>query len=87
LANILSAKKRTRQSVKRRMHNASFRSLMRTEVKKVVTALENKDKAAATSAYLKAVPVIDKLVSKGLVHKNKASRHKSRLHARIKALG
>jgi len=86
LANILSAKKRARQSIKRRMHNASFRSLMRTHVKKVVTAIESKDKDAASKAYLVAVPVIDKMVSKGLIHKNKAARNKSRLNARIRAL-
>ena len=86
MANILSAKKRARQSLKRRLHNASFRSLMRTHVKKVVTAIEGKDKDAASKAYQVAVPVIDKMVSKGLIHKNKASRHKSRLHARIRAL-
>ena len=86
MANILSAKKRARQAVKRRLHNASFRSLLRGQVKKVVNALDNKDKEAASSAYKKAVPVIDKMVGKGLIHKNKASRHKSRLHARIRAL-
>ena len=55
-------------------------------MKKVVTAIEVKDKNAASSAYQKAVPIIDKMVSKGLIHKNKAARHKSRLHARIRAL-
>ena len=86
MANIQSAKKRARQAVKRRLHNASFRSLVRSQVKKVVTAIEVKDKDAASSAYQKAVPIIDKMVSKGLIHKNKAARHKSRLHARIRAL-
>jgi small subunit ribosomal protein S20 len=86
LANIASAKKRSRQSVKRRLHNASFRSLMRTLVKKVITAINSGDKAAASSAYQNAVPVIDRLANKGLVHKNKAARHKSRLNARIKAM-
>ena len=86
MANILSAKKRARQAVKRRLHNASFRSMMRTQLKKVVTAIEKKDKAAASTAYQKAVPIIDKMVGKGLIHKNKAARHKSRLHAGIRAL-
>jgi len=86
LANIASAKKRSRQAVKRRLHNASFRSLMRTLVKKVITAINSGDKEAASSAYQKAVPVIDRLVNKGIIHKNKAARHKSRLNARIKAL-
>ena len=87
MANIASAKKRARQAEKKRLHNASFRSLMRTMIKKVVTAIESGDRAAAQGAYQNAVPVIDKLVTKGLVHKNKAARHKSRLNDRIKAIG
>jgi len=59
---------------------------MRTLVKKVITAINSGDKEAASSAYQKAVPVIDRLVNKGIIHKNKAARHKSRLNARIKAL-
>ena len=60
---------------------------MRTLVKKVITAINSGDKEAAVGAYQKAVPVIDQLVNKGIIHKNKAARHKSRLNARIKALG
>lgn len=86
MANIASAKKRARQTVKRRLHNASFRSLMRTEIKKVITAVNTGDKAAATSAYNTAVPIIDRMVNKGLIHKNKAARHKSRLNSQIQAL-
>ncbi len=86
MANIASAKKRARQAVKRRLHNASFRSLMRTQIKKIDIAINSGDKEAATSAYSIAVPVIDKLVNKGLIHKNRAARHKSRLNARIRAL-
>src|SRR3990172_10795652 len=86
LANILSAKKRARQAIKRRLHNASFRSFLRTQVKKVVSAIDNKDKEVATNAYQQAVPIIDKMVGKGLIHKNKAARHKSRLHTRIRAM-
>ena len=87
MANIASAKKRSRQAVKRRLHNASFRSLMRTLVKKVSSAIDSGDKEAAVGAYQNAVPVIDRLVNKGIIHKNKAARHKSRLNDRIKALG
>lgn len=87
MANIASAKKRARQAVKRRLHNASFRSHMRTLVKKVITAIDSGDKEAAVGAYQNAVPAIDRLVNKGIIHKNKAARHKSRLNARIKALG
>jgi len=86
LANIASAKKRARQSEVRRKHKAGQRSMLRTFIKKVKVAIESKDKAAATSAYQAAVPVIDSAVSKGLIHKNKAARHKSHLNARVHAL-
>lgn len=86
MANIASAKKRARQSEKKRLHNASFRSLLRTQIKKVVTAINSGDKEAASNAYNVAVPVIDKMVNKGLIHKNKAARHKSRLNNQILAL-
>jgi small subunit ribosomal protein S20 len=59
---------------------------MRTEVKKVLSAIEAGDKAAAESAYKSAVPLLDNLAGKGLIHKNKAARHKSRLNAKIRAL-
>jgi small subunit ribosomal protein S20 len=63
-----------------------MRSMMRTHVKKVVYAIEAGDKAAAETAYKDAVPVLDSMARKGLVHKNKAARHKSRLNAQIRAL-
>jgi small subunit ribosomal protein S20 len=59
---------------------------MRTEVKKVLSAIEAGDKAAAETAYKTAVPLLDNLAGKGLIHKNKAARHKSRLNTQIKAL-
>ena len=86
MANIASAKKRARQSEVRRQHNASHRSMLRTFMKKVDVAIESKDKEAAASAYQATVPVIDSAVSKGLIHKNKAARHKSRLNALVHAL-
>lgn len=86
MANIASAKKRARQAIKRREHNHARRSMMRTSIKKVLKAIESGDKAAAEQAYREAVPVIDKTVGKGLVHKNKAARHKSRLNGHIKAM-
>jgi small subunit ribosomal protein S20 len=61
-------------------------SRVRTYIKNVVKAIAKGDKAAATTSYQRAVPVIDATVSKGLIHKNKAARHKSRLNARIKAM-
>ena len=59
---------------------------MRTEVKKVIKAIESKDKAAAEAAYKAAVPALDKMVGKNIIKKNKAARHKSRLNTRIKAM-
>lgn len=86
MANIKSAIKRARQNVKRRLHNASARSMYRTYVKNVLKAVEGGDKEVAKAAYAKAQPIIDKAAGKGLMHKNKAARLKSRLSARIKAM-
>lgn len=86
MANIASAKKRARQSEKRRQHNVGYRSMLRTSIKKVNAAIESKDKEAANSALKAAIPVIDKMAGKGLIHKNKAARHKSQLNARLRAL-
>ena len=86
MANIKSAIKRARQNVKLRQHNASARSMFRTYVKNVLKAVEAGDKEAAQAAYTKAQPIIDKAAGKGLIHKNKAARIKSRLVARLKAM-
>lgn len=86
MANSLQAKKRARQAEKHRQNNASLRSKMRTFIKKVVYAIEAGDKETAASAYKEAVPVIDSMSNKGIIHSNKAARHKSRLNARIRAL-
>jgi len=86
LPNIASAKKRARTSEARRQHNKHIRSGMRTHVKAVVYALDAGDKKAAAEAYKLAVPEIDSSVSKGILHKNKAARTKSRLNARIQAI-
>ncbi|CAI8873622.1 30S ribosomal protein S20 [Methylocaldum szegediense] len=86
MANIASAKKRARQSEKRRAHNAALRSRLRTFIKKVILAVESGDLEKAQAAYRAAVPIIDSSVNKGLIHKNKAARSKSRLNARVKAL-
>lgn len=84
MANIKSAKKRARQAEKRRRHNAGLRSMVRTYIKKVVLAIEAGNKEDAQKAYQEAVPVIDRMASKGIIHKNKAARHKSRLSDHIK---
>ncbi|MDZ7783724.1 MAG: 30S ribosomal protein S20 [Halioglobus sp.] len=86
MANSPQARKRARQTEKRRTHNASLRSLVRTVIKKVNAAIRAGDATAARAAYDSAVPVIDRMANKGIIHKNKAARHKSRLNAQIKAL-
>jgi len=86
VANIKSARKRARQAEKTRQHNMGMRSLMRTKIKSVVKACDAGDKDAAATAYKDAVPVIDGMINKGIVTKNKAARHKSRLNKRVKAL-
>jgi small subunit ribosomal protein S20 len=86
VANSPQARKRARQAEKRRAHNASLRSLVRTQIKKVVAAIKGGDVEQARGAYANAVPVIDRMADKGIIHKNKAARHKSRLNAHIKAM-
>ncbi len=86
MANIASAKKRARQTEIRRQHNAGQLSMLRTQIKKVLLAVRNKNKEAATAAYQAAVPVIDRMADKGVIHKNKAARHKSRLNSHIRSL-
>ena len=86
LANIRSAKKRARQSAEARIRNTAQRSMFRTLIRNVVKAIEAKDKAKAESAFKEMVPVLDRYAAKGMIHKNKAARHKSRLTERIRAL-
>lgn len=86
MANSPQAKKRARQNEKARKHNASMRSMGRTYLKKVVNAIDEGNLATAQTAYADAVKVIDRIADKGLIHKNKAARHKSRLNAKIKAM-
>ena len=86
MANIKSAGKRARQSEKTRKHNMGLRSMMRTKIKNVVKACDAGDKDAAAAAFKDAVPVIDSMINKGIVTKNKAARHKSRLNERVKSL-
>jgi small subunit ribosomal protein S20 len=87
LANIRSAKKRARQAVVSRARNTAQRSMYRTLIRGVIKAVEAKDKAKAEAAYKEMVPVLDRYAAKGMIHKNKAARHKSRLTERIRALG
>jgi len=86
VANIKSARKRARQAEKTRKANMSMRSLMRSKIKSVVNACDAGNKDAAVAAYKDAVPVIDSMINKGIVTKNKAARHKSRLNKRVREL-
>ncbi|RCX29840.1 30S ribosomal protein S20 [Thioalbus denitrificans] len=86
MANSPQAKKRARQADKRRLLNASQRSAMRTSIKKVLKAISAGDKTGAEEAYKTAVPMLDRMAGRGLIHKNKAARHKSRLTKHIRAL-
>ena len=86
MANTKSAEKAARQAEKHRARNVALRSRMRTAVRNVTTAISGGDKDAAQASFQRAVPVIDSLVSKQIIHRNKAARHKSRLAARIRAM-
>lgn len=86
MANSKSAEKRARQAIKRRTTNVTQRSRVRSAVRKVVTAIEAGQPAEARSSLQAATPVIDAMARKGILHRNKAARHKSRLARRIKAL-
>ncbi|OON40001.1 30S ribosomal protein S20 [Izhakiella australiensis] len=86
MANIKSAKKRVVTSEKRRKHNASRRSMMRTFIKKVHAAIATGDKEAAQKAFNDMQPIVDRQAAKGLIHKNKAARHKASLTAQINKL-
>ncbi len=86
MANSAQSRKRARQAEKHRVRNASQRSTLRTHVKKVIAAVNSGDSGKAQECYQKAVSVIDSAVTKGLIHKNKAARDKSRLNARVHAM-
>ena len=86
MANSAQARKRARQADRRRLNNQGQRSNMRTYVKKVVKAIASGNKEAAAEAFKQAMPVIDSSANQGLIHRNKAARHKRRLNAQIKAM-
>ncbi|MAZ77065.1 MAG: 30S ribosomal protein S20 [Legionellaceae bacterium] len=86
MANTAQARKRARQATSRRDHNMSLRSRMRTYVKRVLAAIKLGDANKAKEALKEAVPVIDTMVSKGIIHKNNAARKKSRLNSHVKKL-
>jgi len=86
LANIKSAKKRARQAVKRRAHNVTLRSSVRTSVRKVMKAIESGNKEAAKAEFTAVVPQIDRMATKGILRKSRAAHYKSQLNARLRAM-
>lgn len=86
MANTKQSKKRARQSMTHREHNAGLRSMVRSYIKKVSKLAAEGKKTEAEAAYRAAVPVIDRIADKGLIHPNKAARHKSRLNGHIRAI-
>ncbi|AUR51291.1 30S ribosomal protein S20 [Aquella oligotrophica] len=86
MANTAQARKRARQAINRRNHNFSLRTEFRTAIKKVLKAIQAGNKETAKSEFVSAQSTIDKIARKGIFHKNKAARHKSKLSAKIKAM-
>jgi len=86
VANTKSAEKAAKQAEKHRARNVALRSRMRSAIRKVTDAVAKGDKEQAQGSYRSAVPVIDTLVNKHIIHRNQADRHKSRLAAHVKAL-
>ncbi|MCK5817704.1 MAG: 30S ribosomal protein S20 [Psychromonas sp.] len=86
MANIKSAKKRAIQSERRRKHNASRRTMMRTFIKKVLVAIDAGNKKLATTEFVKLQAVLDKFAIKGLISKNMVARKKSRLSTKIRLI-
>ena len=86
MANTKQAAKRARKSIRQRAANVSLRTTLRSAIKKVHKAVETGDAKVALEAYKAEQSTIDAIARKGIIHKNKAARHKSRLAARVKAL-
>jgi small subunit ribosomal protein S20 len=87
VANTKSAEKAARQADKHRQRNVMMRSRMRTAIRRIVDAVAAGKKEEAQTSYKAAVPLIDTLVNKKIIHRNQADRHKSRLAARVRSLG
>ena len=86
MANSKQAAKRAKQSTKQRTVNAGLRTQLRSAIKKVQKAIATGDAKAAEAALRSEQPTIDAIADKRIIHKNKAARHKSRLHQQVKAL-
>jgi small subunit ribosomal protein S20 len=85
VATHASALKAHRQSVKNREHNRQFRSRLRGALKSIRAAIDANDLTAAKNALRDTISLIDRMASKGIIHRNAASRYKSRLSTRIAA--
>jgi small subunit ribosomal protein S20 len=83
---LKSSQKRERQNVKNRARNRSYKSTARTMIKKAFAAIESGELESAKEATVEAVKALDKAAAKGAIHKNNASRRKSRLMTRLSAL-
>jgi small subunit ribosomal protein S20 len=86
MANIKSAKKRAKQAVERREHNMSLRTQVRTAMKSVKKAVASGNKDVAAKTLVESQRVIDRIVAKGVMHRNAGNRHKSRLAHAVKGL-
>jgi small subunit ribosomal protein S20 len=86
LANTKSAEKAARQSTVHRARNDALTSQLRSAIRKATLALKAGKHAEAATALDEATPVIDSMVNKGIIHRNKAARHKSRLTKQVRAL-
>ena len=86
MANSAQARKRARQAVKGRAHNASLRSRLRTAIKSVRKAIVGGDKSVAQSVFRSSMSTIDSIADKKIIHKNKPARHKTRLSAAVKSM-
>ena len=86
MANTAQARKRVRQAVKARTRNSAQKSNFRSSIKKVLKSLAEKNKEQSNINFKEAMSIMDKLVIKGLIHKNKAAKHKSRLNKHIQKL-
>ena len=86
MANIKSARKRARQAQERRVHNMSLRTAVRSAIKNAKKAVAAGDKAAAEKTLRDSQRIIDRVVAKGILHRNAGDRHKSRLAQSLKAV-
>jgi small subunit ribosomal protein S20 len=86
LANTKSAEKAARQSLAHRKRNDALTSELRTAIRKATLAIQGGQHEAAAAALAAATPIIDGMVNKGIIHRNKAARHKSRLTRQVRTL-